>query len=233
MAEHRIEADCASFIESWCSSGSVSGSHKVDLKDVEAVGAAFKQHRAIKALRRSATCESTTDSFMQRSTDESEQDDDGAPVFFKWMNARGETGRCPKTTEDESSAYTEDQQQALADEAMKRAGEMCIWMQLKSLARRQQLRYPGAGVHSVARADSEESDAGEALSAQQQPPGSDPDRRRALGREANRFDQAYAEVQETIRGRLSFKAPVRSHTVAIGEVTRALAAEHAGQPVET
>jgi len=205
-------------MESWCTSSSDSSSEEVDSKEMCAAGTAcsLRKPRPARPLSRSGTYGATVHSLA-----ESEEDDHGdAQVFFKWMDARGQTGHCPRTTQQESSVYTKGQQRALADEAMKRAGEMCIWMQLKSLARRQQLRYPGAGKHSGA--DSDESDADEAVA--QRPMALD---RQALGREANRFDQAYAGVQETIRGRLCFQAPVRSNTVAIGEVARALAAEDA------
>jgi len=134
---------------------------------------------------------------------------------MKWMDARGHTGQCQKTTCTDACAHSKRERQALADEVMKRSGEMCMWMQLKSLARRQQLRYPGAGRHPDA-SDVSEVEGQEEAATQRV------NRRKALGQEANRFDEAYGAVQETLRGRLCFRAPVRSNTAAIGEVARAV-----------
>lgn len=219
MAERKVEVEHAFSEESWCSSSSSSScddevEKSVCLLDARSADWVRGELPPARALRRSTSHGAWLSDSPFVPSRASSQDQ----IYMKWMDARGRTGHCSRTTSAEACAYTKGQRQALADEVMKRSGEMCMWMQLKSLARRQQLRYPGAGRCPGAPAVSDGEDHEEAAAKRI-------DRRRALGREANRFDEAYGAMQETMSGRLCFRAPTRSNTAAIGEVARAMSCD--------
>lgn len=137
-------------------------------------------------------------------------------AFMQWMDKRGRTGRLRRksalsaVTRGEEERCEEPAAEAcvLADEVRRRAGEMCMMMNLKSFTRRQEIRL-------LSRRSLEGSDGTASLT-------SSADLRMAVGLEANRFDESYAGAQEVLQDWLAFEPPVRSNSVAAGETSRAM-----------
>jgi len=149
-------------------------------------------------------------------------------IFLKWMDSRGRSGRGMRHT---PSTHAESENAELEEEVMKRAGEMCAIMQLKGVARRQVLRYGkrrsgfcvGAAEAFHAMTDALSKASAEAESPKAQPEMKEAAIRQAVTEDAQRFNMAYAEGQEVMRGHMTTKRPVRGNTGDIGEVSHMMA----------
>lgn len=119
-------------------------------------------------------------------------------TFVSWQDHRGVTGNIVQ-----HEAASEAERVALLDAAKKRSAEQCMSLYVTSFAERQKLRMavePEQVVGARPRVGT----------------------RQAVAEEANRFQGPYACVQGLLSGRLSFRRPTRSHTVAFGDIARAI-----------
>lgn len=94
-----------------------------------------------------------------------------------------------------------DEERALQEAVKKRANEQCMVLLQKNLSHRMNLRYRGRG---------EVPGQGGAEASLHQ--------RRAVVGLANDFNLAYANTRDVMEGKLTFRPPLRSHTLGYGEL---------------